>query len=182
MVKNTKLFPFLLPLLRKHYSTLILLVLFIFIVIQRGPSYLENLKIEGTQTPKLAAETLSGVKLPFPPAIHQPQVLVFWATWCGPCKLELSRLRSLIEEHPEWGDRVHLISTQEAPQLVDSVVRERKYPFAIWLDSSQEVFSKFKVNATPTTVLIDEKNEIRHISTGLSPAYIWRIEKHLRGN
>ena len=29
-------------------------------------------------------------------------VLVFWASWCGPCQEEMATLQTLPEKHPEW--------------------------------------------------------------------------------
>lgn len=37
-------------------------------------------------------------------------ILEFWATWCGPCQEPMARLQQLYQEHPEWKDRVEILT------------------------------------------------------------------------
>jgi thiol-disulfide isomerase/thioredoxin len=37
-------------------------------------------------------------------------VLVFWASWCGPCQEHMAMLQTLPEKHPEWKDKVVLLA------------------------------------------------------------------------
>jgi thiol-disulfide isomerase/thioredoxin len=37
-------------------------------------------------------------------------ILEFWATWCGPCQEPMAKLQQLYQEHPEWKDRVEMIT------------------------------------------------------------------------
>jgi thiol-disulfide isomerase/thioredoxin len=37
-------------------------------------------------------------------------ILEFWATWCGPCQEPMAKLQQLFQEHPEWKDRVEILT------------------------------------------------------------------------
>ncbi len=107
---------------------------------------------------------------------NQKKILIFWATWCAPCKLELSRVQSMIDNHTLDPHKVIAISLYEDPQLVWRTSQERKYSFPIGVDPRGEISQDFKVTGTPTTVYVaDEK--IQSISTGLSLL----LEKSFKG-
>lgn len=62
------------------------------------------------------------------------KVLVFWATWCPPCELELSRINSLVQNKRIPADSVLAISINEDKQTVDRIVAERGYQFQVGYD------------------------------------------------
>jgi thiol-disulfide isomerase/thioredoxin len=37
-------------------------------------------------------------------------VLEFWASWCGPCQAPMAKMQTYREKHPEWGNRVELLT------------------------------------------------------------------------
>ena len=114
-----------------------------------------------------------------PQELHKPAALIFWATWCGPCQIEISRVRELVAENKIKAEQVYLLSIAEDPELILKTATERNYPFHLLHDMNGDAFNFYKVRATPTTVFIDQAGKISWIGTGLSPTLGLRMEKHL---
>ena len=107
-----------------------------------------------------AGESYSNVSLG-----GRPMLLVFWAPWCKVCQRELPALT-------EWyqRDKVGIVSIGFADTRthVERFVKERPgtfiYPTAY--DEDRWVAQAFKVNATPTYVLLDAQRSILLVHRG----------------
>jgi len=87
-----------------------------------------------------------------------PILLLFWATWCVPCKRELKELHDTYSSFAEQGVEVLLISidTQKTMSRVRPYVQSKKLPWTSLLDSDHKVFKKYGGKSfVPYTVLLD---------------------------
>lgn len=132
-----------------------------------------------------AEQTSSGGGAPNPagPAVHQPApdfalqtldartvdvtslrgnvVLInFWATWCGPCRLEMPVFQ---QYHERYGDRLKIlaVNADETPEEVRAFVDELGFTFDVLLDPGQQVGDLYRVRVFPTTFLVDEEGTVR---------------------
>lgn len=149
-------------------------VLLIGVLIFRGPALWENFKLEGTVLKPLEYEVLSSPQgsVVFPPP-KGPVVVIFWASWCAPCKLEMKRLAASVESGRIPKERIFAINAFEDKTTSFKFIKENAYPF-VFLEASS-VASQLKVAATPTTALI-ENGRIISLSSGMSLIGIWRAE------
>ena len=84
------------------------------------------------------------------PALHKKSVLVFWASWCGPCSIELSRINSAINNKEISSNNIFAVNMGENPELVNRVVHERKYSMPVIFDNNGELANLLHVKVTPT--------------------------------
>lgn len=102
-------------------------------------------------------------------------VLVFWASWCGPCKVELKRLNQLVISKQIDLDQIVAVSIDERKDSISEVQINSKYEFQIVHDSDGKLSEYYKISGTPTVLLIDETNKIRWRTTGISPSLELRV-------
>lgn len=95
------------------------------------------------------------------------KVIIFWATWCGPCTLELGRVQNWVEKHEAFKDSILAVSLEQDQNLVSKTVADRKYKFAIGIDPQGTFAEQFHVMGTPTTIFIKDKKVVE-ISSGLT--------------
>ncbi len=100
-------------------------------------------------------------------ALGQVTILNFWATWCGPCRLELPELQQVYNEMA--GDGVAVLAVN-----MDSP-REQVKPFFSRANLSLPVFfldeeteASLGVRSLPTTVLLDGDGKVVNIWNGYS--------------
>jgi len=93
---------------------------------------------------------------------ERPVLINFWASWCGPCKLEAPDLQKLSQKYQGKVD-FYAINSTSNDNLEDAMafVESFKLTFPIPLDHKGEVTDLYQVNAFPTTYLIDRQGVIR---------------------
>ena len=92
--------------------------------------------------------------------------LNFWATWCGPCREEFPAMAALARELGDQGLVILAVNFQEDPEPVAAFAREFQVPFAVLLDPSGEVGQRYRVQALPTTVLVDRQGMLAGVALG----------------
>ncbi len=103
-------------------------------------------------------------------------LLDFWATWCGPCRVTMPRLKTLHEQYRNRGLTVvgltHLdgrtggaTPAEDLAILKDFKRRLRlPYAFAIATDAAND--RRYGVRHIPTAFLIDRRGRVRYITVG----------------
>lgn len=138
-------------------------------VLDRGGSLF--LSSRGTETVDLSAELFSLEGRPVAVDEYKGSVvfLNFWATWCGPCRMEMPSMANLYKHYSDKG-LVMLAVSDEEPETVRTFLERDPYPFPVLLDTERTLFSRFRVSALPTTMVIDREGKLVMEHTG---GYQW---------
>ena len=90
-----------------------------------------------------------------------------WATWCGPCRVEMPSIQNLYNVVDK--DKVVFIMLsldhKDPYQKVSSFIKEKEYSFPVYFPSS-ELPRQLQVKTIPTTYIIDSKGKIVLKETG----------------
>jgi thiol-disulfide isomerase/thioredoxin len=95
-------------------------------------------------------------------------VINFWATWCGPCRVEIPDLIRMQEVlGSEDVQFVGISLDEEGKEIVEPFAQESNFNYPILLDDGS-ISEKFGgIYALPTTIIVDRKGIIQHRIPGM---------------
>ncbi len=94
-------------------------------------------------------------------------LLNFWATWCGPCRIEMPLLDQTYRRLKNDGLVIIGVNMLEDRGTVQSYVNELQISFPILLAEDVSVPETYGVLGLPTTILIDSTGVVRDKAVGL---------------
>ncbi|MFY0544242.1 TlpA family protein disulfide reductase [Brevibacillus sp. H7] len=139
----------------------------------------EQKPVVGYQAPHFSLAGLDKQTYQLSGSREKPLVINFWASWCGPCRMEAPDLRKLYLKYRQQLDFYAVnVTSNDDPDSAKAFVDAYQLPFPIPMDMNGEVASKYRVNAFPTTYLVDKNGVIRQKIIGMiEPA---RFEQELK--
>jgi thiol-disulfide isomerase/thioredoxin len=121
--------------------------------------------LPGSQIPSATVLTLDGKKVDSRSFSNngKPIIINFWATWCAPCKKELS---AIAEKYDDWqaktGVKLIAISIDDARSSarVKPYVNGQGWEYEVYLDPNGDLKRALNVNNVPHTFLVDGDGQI----------------------
>ena len=120
----------------------------------------------GDMAPDFTVDMLDGSKVTLSKLQGKPTLLIFWATWCPPCRMELSKLQEHIIDR--YGDSINVlpISRGEERKTVENFVEKMGYTFPIGLDGDQSIYKKYASNYIPRSVVVGKDGKVVYVGVG----------------
>ena len=118
----------------------------------------ENTQPERLEAPDFTVYDGEGNPVKLTDFVGKPIVLNFWASWCGPCKMEMPDFQ---EKYLELGDSVQFLminmtdGSRETVETASGFIAEQEYTFPVYYDTAYEAAYAYGVRTLPITYFID---------------------------
>jgi|APSaa5957512535_1039671.scaffolds.fasta_scaffold84768_2 thiol-disulfide isomerase/thioredoxin len=98
-------------------------------------------------------------------------LLDFWATWCGPCRVEIPGFIELYDAYEDQGLVILGVSIDDPVDALLFYAEEMEMDYPVLIgDGRDDVKDSFgPLVGFPTTVLIDREGNICHSHSGFAP-------------
>ena len=115
----------------------------------------------GEIMPAYSAKLLDGKSFDVSAEKGNVVLLNVWATWCGPCRVEIPELQALHNKYDARGFKVVGVSLDENGDAeVKKFVAEYKVTYPIAIDAEGRVANVLRTTVLPTSVLIGRDGRI----------------------
>ena len=114
----------------------------------------------GSEAPDFTVYDLEGNPHKLSDFRGKPVLLNFWASWCGPCQMEMPDFQKFYESH---GQQVNFVlvnltdGQQETVETASAFIEEQSYTFPVYYDTDMDAAAKYGVNAVPVSYFIDSE-------------------------
>jgi peroxiredoxin len=122
----------------------------------------------GYMAPGFELDNLDGQAISLESLRGQYVMLNFWATWCGPCRMEMPYMQEIYEEGV-WADKgvvIAAVNIGESAEYVESFTEAFGLDFTVLLDSTENVARSYNIFSIPATFFIDKDGIIRKTKVG----------------
>ena len=125
-------------------------------------------------------EDMNGAKVNLASYAGKPLIINLWATWCGPCRLEMPQLVEFAAKYKDQGLQVIGISVDDKPDDIRQFAAEYKvtYPMLVGLGQDAFLNSLGYEDSVPISVLIRSDGTIAEKLMGITTTDDW--EKRIK--
>jgi peroxiredoxin len=117
----------------------------------------------GDRVPDYEAPNLAGAEVAFADHLGEVILINVWATWCGPCRVEMPPILGSYNRFKDRGFTVLAISIDTGPdyrERVEEFVRELGLDFPVLLDPAGRISRVLQTVGVPETFIIDRQGRI----------------------
>lgn len=138
----------------------------------------------GVPAPDFAAQNRDGTTVSLADYAGRTLILNFWASWCGPCQMEMPDLNALDQEWMRGGpvELLTVNATDGATETVQSAtdfLDEFSYGFHVIFDTTLAIGTVYEATSIPTTFFIKPDGTLYAVIVGATERSV--IEKLLEG-
>jgi peroxiredoxin len=132
--------------------------------------------------PDFSALTLDGRTVSLADFRGQKKVVVsFWASWCGPCRLEMPSLIQFYKtNHRDTSDfEILAVSIDEDPKAAADFATAMKLNFPVLVDPDKKIANAYQVEGIPTMFVIDKDGKVIYGRAGYDATMTFQLASEL---
>jgi thiol-disulfide isomerase/thioredoxin len=120
-------------------------------------------------------DDMSGAKVSVAKFAGKPLVINLWATWCGPCQLEMPQLQALFAKFRDRGLTIVGVSVDDTPEDIRKAAGEFKITYPMLVGVGQDDFIKGLgyQDLLPLSILIRADGTVAGRVTGIQTTADW---------
>ncbi|MES2622522.1 MAG: TlpA disulfide reductase family protein [Bacteroidota bacterium] len=110
-------------------------------------------------------------------------VVSFWATWCVPCKKELTNMADLYEEwKKKYNMQIVAVSIDDSRNStkVKPIVEGQRWEYDVLLDVNQDLKRQLNIQSVPFTLLVNAAGKIVYSHSGYVDGDEYVLEEELQ--
>lgn len=134
----------------------------------------------GKPMPEIGLKTLDGKNVTAKALKGKVVVLDFWATWCGPCKVELPILQKLYKKYGKDGLVIIGINIDNEPDKLKGFLSKLGVTFPIAHDKGKEVTKRYEPEKMPSSFIIGRDGVVKHVHAGFNAEDEAKFEKEIK--
>jgi peroxiredoxin len=115
----------------------------------------------GQTAPEITFTTFSGESIQLSSYKGKVVFLDFWATWCGPCRIEMPHIQALHDEMKSRGDVVFIGASNEPQKTIQDWLAKNPYTFKMVMVRPEDAQGKYNVTSIPAGFVIDRDGIIK---------------------
>lgn len=119
----------------------------------------------GARAPDFSLQDTQGQRINLSDFAGQPVLINFWATWCGPCRIEMPSFQQRFETYRQQGLMVLGVDFDEPADEVIAFAEMLGLTFPLLLDPGGQVQDLYLVRGYPTSFFLDAAGviQVQHI-------------------